>query len=318
MKRIAHRINVIILTILAILSIAMIVVKTKSVSPVESEDALIWISAIFQLVMVLIMTVTGILFPEKDTYLNKKQSIIANIALLLNSILNKSVVSSSQIEVANGEKAIHKGWEPAVGFIWLFFQAILGVITIVSNPRSSIATIQIISLALIILFIIVSYIWKIEDNKQKYGKPIAFKSLLPMFIAIIIFSIGIVGGIIKTKLESKNDFDLVQIKEDIKKAKDFAAKDYRDIEINIEDYLSEEEVVSLIKNSMDTKEDIYYKIQSSKDNSNEITFIVWTSNDENVYWFKFIKYDEGYLYHSSMKSNAISKEDVEGKQDGIL
>lgn len=318
MKKTAHIINVSILLLLATLSVLMIFTEVKTPSLADGENMLVWMSILFLMVMVLVMTITGVIFPEKDIYLNKKQSFIAKIILNLNMFFNKSVISSSQMELANGNRPIHRGFEPAVGVIWLFFQAIFSVPTIFMTSNSKMASMQICALTLIVLFIFVSYIWKIEDNKLRYGKPMIKKSLLPTLIVVVIFAIGAVGGYIKTKMDSKNDLNLSQIVKDIEKAKEIANKDYSDIEINLEDYLNDEDVITLIRNSMDTDEEIYYKLLSSSDGSNTITFVVWTNIDENVYWYKFISYDEGYIYHSAMKSNAMTKADVEGKQDGIL
>ena len=318
MKRVANIINIIILVVLAGLGVAMIVVGAGSYPLTDSENALVWIAIIFQLIMVLVMAITGILFPAKDTYLNEKQSIGAMIVLALNVLVNKTIVNTAQIDVATGERPLRRGWEPVVGLVWMFFQAILSCFTIVLTAGSAMAAMHIATLGLIMLFIMVSFIWRIEDNKERYGKPMVKSALIPSLIALLIFAIGIVGGVIKTKLDTKDDFNLAQIKANIEEAKEQAAKASDNVVINEEDYLTAEEMITLIRNSMDTDEDIYYKIQSSSDNSGTITFIVWTESGNDVCWFKFTSHDKGYVYDSSMKSDALTKKDVEGKEDGIL
>ena len=66
-------------------------------------------------------------------------------------------------------------------------------------------------------------------------------------------------------------------------------------------------------------EKVYYKIVTNEGDSDYslISFVIWTEENENVYIYQYRKYEEGYILNLAMKSSSMTKNELEGQEDGI-
>ena len=66
-------------------------------------------------------------------------------------------------------------------------------------------------------------------------------------------------------------------------------------------------------------EKVYYKIVTNEgdDDYSLISFVIWTEENENVYIYQYRKYEEGYILNLAMKSSSMTKNELEGQEDGI-
>ena len=73
-------------------------------------------------------------------------------------------------------------------------------------------------------------------------------------------------------------------------------------------------VVALVRADLD--KDMYYRWIIGDDNM--CSMVLWSDADDEVYMYQFEEENGLYNYISSFASGSISREDVEGKEDGMI
>lgn len=86
MKVILHRINGLLSILLAVAGIAMLVSGDWTLT---DESGILFILALFQIVMAAVAGVNGLLFPKEGTKLSERAKKVLRIVLVLHTVLNK-------------------------------------------------------------------------------------------------------------------------------------------------------------------------------------------------------------------------------------
>lgn len=138
------------------------------------------------------------------------------VALIANFFINKNVMTSGQWDVASGRVPIKRVWNPLLAFMWLIFQTLFFILTIYSQNDLLILT-ETIAYVCIIILNIFSFIWTVVKQKEKNGKYMIKKTLMPIVIATVgILIIGVISYFI-TEITSKKYFNrhLSETKQDL-------------------------------------------------------------------------------------------------------
>ena len=81
------------------------------------------------------------------------------------------------------------------------------------------------------------------------------------------------------------------------------------------DRLNMSDIVTLLKNDIDG--DIYYRwVTGGEDDT--VSLVAWTAEGGDVYAYQFTKKDDTYSLITAFVSVSLTKEDVEGKEDGVI
>ena len=96
-------------------------------------------------------------------------------------------------------------------------------------------------------------------------------------------------------------------------------KDYDSGHTDIEnldvDRLNMSDIVTMLKNDIDG--DIYYRwVTGGEDDT--VSLVAWTAEGGDVYAYQFTKKDDTYSLITAFVSASLTKEDVEGKEDGVI
>lgn len=298
MKKTIHIVNSIISAAIIVLGVALIVTESKNIT----NDIMGTISGGVAATMGLCIMVVGVFFPKDPTEVSDTGKKVLSVAVVLNSLLNKKVPNSAAVNVANGKTKIHRGWEPTAILIWAVFQAIIGIFVIVEGSEKG-RWLSIGILLLIALLFSCSIVWRLLDQKEKTGRFNIPAIVLPLVIVVGIFTASGFLGTLATKAEF-SEWDNVKP----------TINEGSHISTEAESY-DEKQLLDKVSEEFDGQQ-LYYKIQHTEKRTN---LIVWTDTDKQVYIYLLEKVGEGkYRIFSSIISQSVTYEDVQGKEDGII
>lgn len=144
--------------------------------------------------------------------------------------------------------------------------------------------------------------------------------LLPIIVILVIFIIiGVVTAFYSYKSKSELNEKLDILNEDLQQheeqgwdvndpnnASESGDQSYQD--------LNTAQIRQLI--SEDMQGDVYYRWIEGDDNT--VNVVVWSSEQEDVYVYQFVKDGEVYDFNGAFVSESLDKADVEGKESGVL
>ena len=186
MKVLLHRINGLLSILLVVAGIAMLVSGDRTLT---DESGILFILALFQIVMAAVAGVVGLLFPKEGTKLSERAKKVLRIVLVLHTVLNKKAIGAYSVEDASVPR---RTWEPIIPFVWLIFQAMLSIVAYSGTSRQQ--ALVLLSLALLIVFFVTSLAWKVLDEKER-GTYRLHMVLLPMLVMYIIGQKYFIAGI---------------------------------------------------------------------------------------------------------------------------
>ncbi len=91
MKVLLHRINGLLSILLVVAGIAMLVSGDWNLT---DESGILFILALFQIVMAVVAGVVGLLFPKEGTKLSERAKKVLRIVLVLHTVLNKKAIGA--------------------------------------------------------------------------------------------------------------------------------------------------------------------------------------------------------------------------------
>lgn len=310
MKKITHKINVVLSILWTITSVSVLIFAL----PYEDNNFVIAILGFVSLVMSSVTLIYGAIIPDKDIYLSDKQSKFAMILVALNGLLNKSATPSSSVDVLNGEKPFRRNWIPIMYLILIIIEGPISVVAFFTdNIYLKYSTISM--LVVMLLLLISSSIWFVEYCKEMYdGNPLK-PLLLQYIIVLVIFGIGLIGSYIIHKDDNKSYIDVDKIQSDLDNAKE-ALYDMDSADLfNKKEYETITDVFLMICSSFNNQK-VYYHLQEKSEY--KFNIIVWTDIENDVYIYQFTKENDKYIRQNVFKSEKIKKEDVQGKETGII
>lgn len=232
-------------------------------------------------------------------YVGASFAIIMAVVLLITTVL---LPERKGIPVQKNPP--RRGYEPAVTLIWLSFQCIFSIFIFVLGNRP-LKILTILLTASIILLMLCHFALKYICLKEQHGYVPLLPYLAPTLTVIVIFLFGVGYTLIKEKWEQKPEIHKPQITS--QKEKNLSPADA--------EIFQTEDILSRISEDY-PKQDVYYKMQETRDKT--LNVLVWTDEEDDVVIYQFKPKDDGYFFESAFLSSAISKIDVTGKEDGIL
>ena len=308
MKRVFHWFNFVFCILLAALGVLMIVFRGKAL---EEPTSIFVIMGGVQITLAFVMFLIGALLPKDGRYVTGKAKIILKIILVLAALGNNSPGSLAAYDLADGKVKVQRFWEPALPLAWLFTEATF----LAFFPSSGILAVAVFgSGAVLVLLFIGSLGWKILELKEKNIYRMLYV-ILPSLIIIGIFALIFLITFIQQWIRGpKLSEQLAETRAEIEETLDsYGEEKTADVPETYSD-LDMDGVVALVRADLD--EDMYYRWIIGDDNM--CSMVLWSDADDEVYVYQFEEENGLYNYISSFASGSISREDVEGKEDGMI
>lgn len=308
MKRVFHWFNFVFCILLAALGVLMIVFRGKAL---EEPISIFVIMGGVQITLAFVMFLIGALLPKDGRYVTGKAKIILKIILVLAALGNNSPGSLAAYDLADGKVKVQRFWEPALPLAWLFTEATF----LAFFPSSGILAVAVFgSGAVLVLLFIGSLGWKILELKEKNIYRMLYV-ILPSLIIIGIFALIFLITFIQQWIRGpKLSEQLAETRAEIEETLDsYGEEKDADVPETYSD-LDMDGVVALVRADLD--EDMYYRWIIGDDNM--CSMVLWSDADDEVYVYQFEEENGLYNYISSFASGSISREAVEGKEDGMI
>ena len=308
MKRVFHWFNFVFCILLAALGVLMIVFRGKAL---EEPTSIFVIMGGVQITLAFVMFLIGALLPKDGRYVTGKAKVILKIILVLAALGNNSPGSLAAYDLADGKVKVQRFWEPALPLAWLFTEATF----LAFFPSSGILAVAVFgSGAVLVLLFIGSLGWKILELKEKNIYRMLYV-ILPSLIIIGIFALIFLITFIQQWIRGpKLSEQLAETRAEIEETLDsYGEEKDADVPETYSD-LDMDGVVALVRADLD--EDMYYRWIIGDDNM--CSMVLWSDADDEVYVYQFEEENGLYNYISSFASGSISREDVEGKEDGMI
>lgn len=177
---------------------------------------------------------------------------------------------------------LRRGYEPAVTLIWLSFQCIFSIFIFVLGNRP-LKILTILLTTSIILLMLCHFALKYICLKEQYGHVPLLPYLAPTLTVIVIFLFGVGYALVKEKWEQNPEIHKPQITS--QKEKNLSPADT--------EIFQTEDILSQISEDY-PKQDVYYKMQETRDKT--LNVLVWTDEGEDVVIYQFKPKDDGYFF----------------------
>ena len=201
-------------------------------------------------------------------------------------------------------------WHPIFSIILLLI-SILPILFSIVTEHFLIRTSTIIATAVYMVLILTSFLWLyyeivniIKDKKQAKKSIKNVVKNITLFLLVLVLIIGVPNLIITKVGENRKEKLMNYVLSDIQNPKE-SSKGYLDIE----------DIKTRIMDDY-YPEDVYYSVvvDHKKD---EISFVTYTDNSEDVSAYLYKKTKYGYKFKLKIAKSSISKEDIK-KYDGIF
>lgn len=303
MKVLLHRINGLLSILLVVAGIAMLVSGDWTLT---DESGILFILALFQIVMATVAGVVGLLFPKEGTKLSERAKKVLRIVLVLHAVLNKKAIGAYSVEDASVPR---RTWEPIIPFVWLIFQAMLSIFAYSGTSRQQ--ALVLLSLALLIVFFVTSLAWKVLDEKAR-GTYRLHMVLLPMLVVCVLIGGVLAYGMIR---DGGREDGLQETKQQLAALQDIDPRPDETVEADEGDVLTPEELAALLRQDFPS-EDVFYRLLEQEEDG--LYLVAWSENSANVYVYQLEKREDAFVLQAAFASSSITKEDVLGREDGVL
>ena len=303
MKVLLHRINGLLSILLVVAGIAMLVSGDWNLT---DEPGILFILALFQIVMATVAGVVGLLFPKEGTKLSERAKKVLRIVLVLHTVLNKKAIGAYSVEDASVPR---RTWEPIIPFVWLIFQAMLSIVAYSGTSRQQ--ALVLLSLALLIVFFVTSLAWKVLDEKER-GTYRLHMVLLPMLVVCVL-----IGGVLLFVMirDGGREDGLQETKQQLAALQDTDPRPDETVEADEGDVLTSEELTALLRQDFPS-EDVFYRLLEQEEDG--LYLVAWSENSADVYVYQLEKREDAFVLQAAFASSSITKEDVLGREDGVL
>ena len=308
MKRVFHWFNFVFCILLAALGVLMIVFRGKAL---EEPTSIFVIMGGVQITLAFVMFLIGALLPKDGRYVTGKAKVILKIILLLAALGNNSPGSLAAYDLADGKVKVQRFWEPALPLAWLFTEAAF----LAFFPSSGILAVAVFGSGVVLVLLFIGSLgWKILELKEKNIYRMLYV-ILPSLIIIGIFALIFLITFNQQWIRGpKLSEQLAETRAEIEETLDsYGEEKDADVPETYSD-LDMDGVVALVRADLD--EDMYYRWIIGDDNM--CSMVLWSDADDEVYVYQFEEENGLYNYISSFASGSISREAVEGKEDGMI
>ncbi len=303
MKVLLHRINGLLSILLVVAGIAILVSGDWNLT---DESGILFILALFQIVMATVAGVVGLLFPKEGTKLSERAKKVLRIVLVLHTVLNKKAIGAYSVEDASVPR---RTWEPIIPFVWLIFQAMLSIVAYLGTSRQQ--ALVLLSLALLIVFFVTSLAWKVLDEKER-GTYRLHMVLLPMLVVCVLIGGAMAYGMIQ---DGGREDGLQETKQQLAALQDTDPRPDEAVEADEGDVLTSEELTALLRQDFPS-EDVFYRLLEQEEDG--LYLVAWSENSADVYVYQLEKREDAFVLQAAFASSSITKEDVLGREDGVL
>lgn len=303
MKVILHRINGLLSILLVVAGIAMLVSGNWNLT---DESGILFILALFQIVMATVAGVVGLLFPKEGTKLSERAKKVLRIVLVLHTVLNKKAIGAYSVEDASVPR---RTWEPIIPFVWLIFQAMLSIVAYLGTSRQQ--ALVLLSLALLIVFFVTSLAWKVLDEKER-GTYRLHMVLLPMLVVCVLIGGALLFVMIR---DGGREDGLQETKQQLAALQDSDPRPDETVEADEGDVLTSEELAALLRQDFPS-EDVFYRLLEQEEDG--LYLVAWSENSADVYVYQLERRADAFVLQAAFASSSITKEDVLGREDGVL
>ena len=87
------------------------------------------------------------------------------------------------------------------------------------------------------------------------------------------------------------------------------------VEADEGDVLTPEELTALLRQDFPS-EDVFYRLLEQEEDG--LYLVAWSENSADVYVYQLEKREDAFVLQAAFASSAITKEDVLGREDGVL
>ena len=303
MKVLLHRINGLLSILLVVAGIAMLVSGDWNLT---DESGILFILALFQIVMATVAGVVGLLFPKEGTKLSERAKKVLRIVLVLHTVLNKKAIGAYSVEDASVPR---RTWEPIIPFVWLIFQAMLSIVAYSGTSRQQ--ALVLLSLALLIVFFVTSLAWKVLDEKER-GTYRLHMVLLPMLVVCVLIGGALLFVMIR---DGGREDGLQETKQQLAALQDTDPRPDEPVEADEGDVLTPKELTALLRQDFPS-EDVFYRLLEQEEDG--LYLVAWSENSADVYVYQLEKREDAFVLQAAFASSTITKEDVLGREDGVL
>lgn len=303
MKVLLHWINGLLSILLVVAGIAMLVSGDWTLT---DESGILFILALFQIVMATVAGVVGLLFPKEGTKLSERAKKVLRIVLVLHTVLNKKAIGAYSVEDASVPR---RTWEPIIPFVWLIFQAMLSIVAYSGTSRQQ--ALVLLSLALLIVFFVTSLAWKVLDEKER-GTYRLHMVLLPMLVVCVLIGGALLFVMIR---DGGREDGLQETKQQLAALQDIDPRPDETVEADEGDVLTSEELTALLRQDFPS-EDVFYRLLEQEEDG--LYLVAWSENSADVYVYQLEKREDAFVLQAAFASSSITKEDVLGREDGVL
>ena len=303
MKVLLHWINGLLSILLVVAGIAMLVSGDWTLT---DESGILFILALFQIVMATVAGVVGLLFPKEGTKLSERAKKVLRIVLVLHTVLNKKAIGAYSVEDASVPR---RTWEPIIPFVWLIFQAMLSIVAYSGTSRQQ--ALVLLSLALLIVFFVTSLAWKVLDEKER-GTYRLHMVLLPMLVVCVLIGGALLFVMIR---DGGREDGLQETKQQLAALQDTDPRPDETVEADEGDVLTSEELTALLRQDFPS-EDVFYRLLEQEEDG--LYLVAWSENSADVYVYQLEKREDAFVLQAAFASSSITKEDVLGREDGVL
>ena len=307
-KRLFHVLSAVFCVILAVLGVCLAVFR----DPLEEQARLFYLFAgCFQAVMGLIAFVIGVLLPKEGRELTGRPKGIMKAFAALAMLGGKGTGGAAAFSKLQGTVILQRFWEPAWFVAWLLFEGIF----LWFYPAGGAQGVMVaLSMALLFALIGTSFGWSAlyrkETNTLKWIY-VAGPALLVLLIFGIILLATWIGDTWRDSVRSEK---LDDTRTEIERAlKDYEDGSYREEAVD-PSRMSMDEIIGMLKH--DVGGDVYYCWVPG--DGDTISVLAWNDQSENLYVYQFTQSGETYRLDSGFLSTSLTKDEVEGKEHGVI
>ena len=311
MKNLLHLTSAILCILLAGAGVLLIAYRDQSV---EDPSSIFVLIGGVQIAWAFIMFMIGALLPKDPRFISKRMQRFLKVIMVLAVLGGSGTGVAAAYRLADGEVKLQRFWEPALPLVWLIIETgiflffpgagILGMAMIASQ----------ISLFLIFLC---NLGWKViycRENGIFRWSIVLLPSIIIVAIFALIFLITFIQDVRRGPTLSE---ELTDTQAEIEEALDsYGERTDSDGPLPYED-LDMTGVVALVRADFESSiGDIYYRWVGGE---NDIySMVVWNDENEDVYVYQFNKENGLYDLENAFLSDAISRDEVEGREDGVI
>lgn len=312
MKKTFHIINCILSLLLAALGIVLIVLRGQ----MEDEGKLVFLLAgFFQTVMGLLAFLIGALLPEEGKKMSKRARKIFRVIAAIAMLGGKGTSGVAAYNALSGEVILQRFWEPAWPLAWLLFEGMF----LWFYPAGGLLGAAVgLSAVLLILLIAGAFGWSVMYRRENGTFKWMF-IILPSAFILIMFGLVFFFTYLEEQKRGETVSDtLAELRVEIEEtlAEYNSGEHTAAAELEAEK-LQMADIVTMLKDDIGEDQDIYYRwVTGGEDDV--VSLVVWTAAGEEVYNYQFSRKEKTYSLITAFVSSALTKEDVEGKEDGVI